>query len=151
VRGNRRHLETRFVVQVYFSASDTERVARLEAGGQAIANDFSSIPATLWFMVVTMMTVGYGDLVPTTTLGRFVTCIAMALAMLVLALPISVVGTNFTQARIPSGVMTLCFLIATMTTVGYDGLVPAALGRLVTFAVSKIKGSGPLSMYDAVW
>ena len=38
-------------------------------------------------------------MVPSTIAGQLITSVAMVLAMLVLALPISVVGTNFTQAR----------------------------------------------------
>lgn len=66
---------------------------------QPIDNPFSSIPATFWFMIVTLMTVGYGDMVPTTVTGRLIAVASMILSMLVLALPMSVVGTNFAQVR----------------------------------------------------
>jgi hypothetical protein len=46
---------------------------------------------------VTLMTVGYGDAVPMTVGGRVVACITMLASIIILALPISVIGANFTQ------------------------------------------------------
>jgi hypothetical protein len=43
------------------------------------------------------MTVGYGDEIPTTGAGKFVACVAMVASLLLLALPISVIGTEFTE------------------------------------------------------
>lgn len=91
-------------LQVYFPAS---ALSERGSGGalshipadHPIENPFSSIPATFWFMIVTLMTVGYGDMVPTTVTGRLVAVASMILSMLVLALPMSVVGTNFAQVR----------------------------------------------------
>ena len=94
-------------MQVYFNESTADAIAAGTApapyshltAATPVHNGFSSVPATLWFMVVTLLTVGYGDLVPTTAAGQIITSAAMVVAMLALALPISVVGTNFTQAR----------------------------------------------------
>ncbi|OQR86453.1 Voltage-gated Ion Channel (VIC) Superfamily [Thraustotheca clavata] len=44
-----------------------------------------------------MTTVGYGDEVPVTPWGKFIASIAMMSGMLILALPISVIGSNFQQ------------------------------------------------------
>ncbi len=59
---------------------------------------FSSIPATLWWGIVTLTTVGYGDMAPVTPLGRALGgCIAL-LGIFAIALPTGVLASGFTQA-----------------------------------------------------
>ena len=60
-------------------------------------SDFESIPGTFWWCAVTLLTVGYGDQVPITGLGKLMAGLAMVVAVVVMALPISVIGTQFTQ------------------------------------------------------
>ena len=48
-------------------------------------------------MFVTMTTVGYGDVTPTSTIGQILTVCAMIIGLLFLAMPISIVGNNFTE------------------------------------------------------
>ncbi|MEW5314483.1 MAG: hypothetical protein WDW38_005979 [Sanguina aurantia] len=56
---------------------------------------FNSIPEGMWFIQVTLSTTGYGDIVPTTNVGKLITGITMLACMVVLSLPISVIGGNF--------------------------------------------------------
>ncbi|TYZ59001.1 hypothetical protein PybrP1_002153 [[Pythium] brassicae (nom. inval.)] len=58
-------------------------------------NPYTSIASSFWWCVVTMSTVGYGDMTPVTLPGKIVGCATMLTGTLVLALPISVIGTNF--------------------------------------------------------
>ncbi|KIH66754.1 K+ channel tetramerization domain protein [Ancylostoma duodenale] len=58
---------------------------------------FTSIPATFWWCVVTMATVGYGDLVPLTVAGKMVGSGAIVCGVMVLALPITIMVNNFMQ------------------------------------------------------
>jgi voltage-gated potassium channel Kch len=58
---------------------------------------FLSIPDAFWWSIVTLMTVGYGDQVPVTPAGKAVAGVAMVVSFVILALPISVIGANFTQ------------------------------------------------------
>ncbi|CAO3597616.1 unnamed protein product [Absidia cylindrospora] len=57
---------------------------------------FDSIPAAFWFVLVTITTTGYGDMVPTTFIGKLVTFPAMMFGVLLIALPSIIIGRNFT-------------------------------------------------------
>ncbi|KAK3280929.1 hypothetical protein CYMTET_11255 [Cymbomonas tetramitiformis] len=58
---------------------------------------FTSIPATCWWCIVTVLTVGYGDMYPVTTLGQLIATVLMVLSVIVLALPITIIGSCFSN------------------------------------------------------
>lgn len=59
--------------------------------------NYGSAPATFWWTIVTLTTVGYGDAVPTTSLGRFLAMCTMTVGILAIALPMSIVGNQFQE------------------------------------------------------
>lgn len=69
----------------------------LEGENEGGVNSFESIPHAIWFMMVTMTTVGYGDVVPGTTLGKLVCVLSMIMGVLFLSMPLAIVGNNFCQ------------------------------------------------------
>jgi len=56
---------------------------------------FQSIPHTMWFAMVTMTTVGYGDFTPTSPVGKFVAGLTMITGVIIIALPITILASNF--------------------------------------------------------
>lgn len=62
-----------------------------------IETDFPSIPSAFWYVIVTISTVGYGDQSPTTPTGKVVGSLTIFLGVIVLAMPIGVVGANFSS------------------------------------------------------
>ncbi len=62
-------------------------------------NGFTSIPLSIYWAVVTIATVGYGDIVPQTGLGKFVATIAMLLGYAIIAVPTGIVTVSLTQVQ----------------------------------------------------
>ena len=56
---------------------------------------FTSIPATIWWSVVTLTTVGYGDMIPVTVLGKTFTVVVLLSGVALLALPAGIITSGF--------------------------------------------------------
>jgi len=97
---------TLFSAFEYFFEAGTEDETTgkfmITAYGVEVESPYTSIPATMWWCVVTLMTVGYGDMYPVTSAGKCMAIVCMICAILILALPISVIGANFSQAWLAS-------------------------------------------------
>ncbi len=63
----------------------------------AQADAFSSVPAAMWWAVITVTTIGYGDVYPITALGRLVGSMLALVGIVMLALPVGVLGSGFLE------------------------------------------------------
>jgi Kef-type K+ transport systems, predicted NAD-binding component len=61
-------------------------------------NGFSSIPTSIYWAIVTITTVGYGDIAPVTTLGKFIASFIMLLGYGIIAVPTGIVTTEMAIA-----------------------------------------------------
>lgn len=57
-------------------------------------NGFTSIPASIYWSIVTMTTVGFGDIVPHTDLGRFIAAMTMMTGYAIIAVPTGIVSSE---------------------------------------------------------
>eukprot|EP01062_Namystynia_karyoxenos_P069670 TRINITY_DN65137_c0_g1_i1.p1 TRINITY_DN65137_c0_g1~~TRINITY_DN65137_c0_g1_i1.p1 ORF type:complete len:626 (+),score=100.85 TRINITY_DN65137_c0_g1_i1:62-1879(+) len=63
--------------------------------GEEVPSEFVSVPECMWWAIVTMTTVGYGDHSPNTGAGKAVAVVCMMVGVLFMAMPIAVIGNNF--------------------------------------------------------
>ena len=66
-----------------------------DAGGGRVGGGFDSIPASLWWSVQTITSVGYGDLIPCSLTGRLSASCFMLLGVATISLPILTIVTQF--------------------------------------------------------
>jgi len=62
---------------------------------EAQPDRFGSIPQSMWWAIVTLTTVGYGDAVPVTLIGRVIAGLTMLMGLMMLALPIGIISQAF--------------------------------------------------------
>uniref|UniRef100_A0A7E4VHM1 Ion_trans domain-containing protein n=1 Tax=Panagrellus redivivus TaxID=6233 RepID=A0A7E4VHM1_PANRE len=58
-------------------------------------NQFESIPIGLWWSLITITTIGFGDMIPQTHLGMLVGAFCALMGVLTIALPVPVIVSNF--------------------------------------------------------
>jgi voltage-gated potassium channel len=67
------------------------------AENEAQPDKYADIPSTIWWAVMTLTTVGYGDIFPITTLGKFLTMVIAILGIGMFALPVGIFGAGFVE------------------------------------------------------
>ena len=58
---------------------------------------FSSIPASMWWGISTLTTVGYGDIYPVTVMGQIFGAVVSVGGLLLVALPTGILGAGFVE------------------------------------------------------
>jgi len=81
-----------FVIVLVSAATATHLLERI---GQPDA--FGSVPASLWWAVVTLTTTGYGDVVPHSVGGKMIGSVVMVSGIVVLALMTGILATGFSE------------------------------------------------------
>ena len=66
------------------------------------ANGFTDIPTSIYWAIVTLTTVGYGDLSPQTPFGKFVAALVMIMGYGIIAVPTGIVTAELARAAKPA-------------------------------------------------
>ena len=97
--------------------------------------DFGSIPAAIWWAAVTMSTVGYGDVVPITPMGKLLAAVVSLLGIGMFALPTAILGAGFMQELQKHDFATTTRMVARVPI--FARLAPAQLAEIAALLTQR--------------
>lgn len=62
-------------------------------------NGFTSIPQSIYWAIITVTTVGYGDIVPVTIIGKFISSFAMIIGYSIIAVPTGIITVEMAKSN----------------------------------------------------
>jgi voltage-gated potassium channel len=83
------------LILIFFAASGMYLIER-----EAQPKAFQSIPAAMWWAVMTLTTVGYGDVYPITLLGKFFAAVIATGGIAVFALPMAIITAAILDVKV---------------------------------------------------
>jgi len=89
-----------FYVETSFCTLDPEDLVWKYSidGFEGVPTNFQNVPVSMWWAVVTVTTVGYGDIAPISAAGRVVAVVSMLCALVVVAFPVTILGAAFSDS-----------------------------------------------------
>jgi voltage-gated potassium channel len=95
IRAKKEELTVTFFAIVFFLTVASSIIYFLEHDVQP--ESFPSIPATMWWGLLTLTTIGYGDVYPMTTLGKIAGSLIIILGVGMFALPTGILASGFVE------------------------------------------------------
>lgn len=89
----------KITVFLYFVLISTIIIGSIMYVVEGEENGFTSIPMSIYWTIVTLTTVGYGDISPGTPLGQFIASMVMILGYGIIAVPTGIVTAEFTRTN----------------------------------------------------
>ena len=115
-------------------------VAMYLAEGSVQPDRLGDVPSAMWWAVVTLSTVGYGDVVPVTVAGKMVAGFTMIFGIIFFALPVGIIATSF-QEQIRRRDFVVSFAMVARVPL-FARLDAAAVARLVGLLTARRVTSG---------
>lgn len=122
--------------------------------GEAQPEAFGSIPASMWWAIATLTTVGYGDVVPVTAAGRVAAGFCAVIGIGMFALPTAILGAGFASELQKRNFAATAAMIARVPL--FHHLKPAQLAELTALLKPRLlparytvirRGEHPDAMY----
>ena len=95
VRARASHFAVTFMFFAFFLVAASALIYLIEGAHQP--DKFGSIPRSLWWTAVTMTTVGYGDVVPVTAIGKAVAALVSIGGIVLIAIPTGIIAASFSD------------------------------------------------------
>ena len=89
----------RILVFMYFMLISTIIIGSIMYVVEGEASGFTSIPMGIYWAIVTLTTVGYGDISPVTPLGQFIASFVMIMGYGIIAVPTGIVSAEFAKSK----------------------------------------------------
>lgn len=67
------------------------------AEGRVQPDKLGTIPDAMWWAIVTLGTIGYGDVVPITPIGKLIAAVSIFLGLIMVALPVGIIANAFSE------------------------------------------------------
>lgn len=90
---------TKIIVFVYFVLIVSILLGAVMYVVEGKESGFTSIPVSIYWCIVTLTTVGYGDIAPVTTLGQIIASCIMIMGYGIIAVPTGIVTAEFAAAK----------------------------------------------------
>lgn len=103
---------------------------------------FGTIPQAMYWAVITLTTVGYGDVVPVTMLGKMIASITAVLGLGMLGLPVGILATAFAEVIHKRDFVVTWGMVARVPL--FHGLDAETIAEIMRFLSSQIAQPGQL-------
>jgi voltage-gated potassium channel len=84
-------------VVILFGATLIAAVLMHLVEGHTQPDKLGTIPDAMWWAIVTLGTIGYGDVVPVTPLGKVIAAATIFLGLVMIALPVGIIANAFSE------------------------------------------------------
>ncbi len=108
----------------------------LEAAAQP--ERFGTIPDAMYWAVITLTTVGYGDVTPVTPSGKLAASLTAIMGLVMLALPVAIISSAFSREIHKRDFVVNWSMVSRVPL--FAGLQPEAVGRILRYLKSRMHG-----------
>jgi voltage-gated potassium channel len=103
---------------------------------------FGTIPDAMWWSIVTLGTIGYGDAVPITPLGKLVAAVTIMCGIVMIALPVGIIATAFSDQIHRRDFVVTWGMVARVPL--FDGLDATAIAQIMRLLRAQTADAGDI-------